>query len=136
MAVCGPRVTTMVASSGMGQRPKKKNSFVKVIDAGVKAVAMGNGHTTVVKDDGSVWATGFNRHGQLGDGSTTNRKSFVKVVTGGVKAVTAGNQHTMVAKDDDSLWAAGFNWYGQLGDGSTTDRRSFVKVISCSMTFK
>ena len=55
-------------------------------------------------------------HGQLGDGSTTDRNSFVKVMLGGVKAVAAGFGHTMVLSQDESVWATGWNLYGQFGD--------------------
>ena len=97
----------------------------------LSAVAAGLQHTMVVKQDGSLWAAGRNKKkGQLGDGSTTNKRSFAKVISSDVKAVSAGWWHTMVVKQDDSVWATGDGGYGQLGDGSTTDKRSFVQVIS------
>ena len=83
----------------------------------------------VVKQDGSLWATGYNKYGRLGDGSTANRKRFVKVIASDVKAVAAGRYHTMVVKQDGSVWATGYDEYGQLGDGSTTTKHSFEKVI-------
>ena len=43
-------------------------------------MAAGGWHSMVVKDDGSVWATGENGYGQLGDGSTISKKSYVKVI--------------------------------------------------------
>jgi len=114
-----------------------KKSFVKVIatatsgSAPVMAVAAGDQHTMVVKQDGSLWATGWNKYGQLGDGSIeSNKNSFVKVISSGVKAVAAGSYHTMVVKQDGSLWATGDNVYGRLGDGSTALKKSFVKVIA------
>ena len=76
----------------------------------------------VVKQDGSLWATGYNAQGQLGDGSNTNRNTFKEVMTG-VKAVTAGSYHTMVLKQDGSLWATGYNKNGQLGDGEHEQER-------------
>ena len=36
----------------------------------------------VLKKDGSVWATGWNKHGQLGDGGPDS-KYFTKVVSSG-----------------------------------------------------
>jgi len=35
----------------------------------VAAFAAGDGHTLAVKNDGSVWAWGYNGSGQLGDGT-------------------------------------------------------------------
>ena len=82
----------------------------------------------MLKQDGSVWATGDNDHGQLGDGWTKNFQVFVKVISDGVKAVAAGAFHSMVVKQDDSIWATGLNQHGQLGDGATTSLEGFVRL--------
>ena len=87
----------------------------------------------VAKQDGSVWGTGRNYYGELGDESTTKRPSFVKVIPSGVKAIAAGFYHSMVLKQDGSLWAVGWNENGQLGDGSAIDKKTFVKVISSGL---
>ena len=36
----------------------------------------------VLKKDGTVWATGWNDDGQLGDGTTNSKRKFVKVLPG------------------------------------------------------
>jgi alpha-tubulin suppressor-like RCC1 family protein len=36
----------------------------------------------VLMTDGTVWAAGYNYDGQLGDGTTTNKRSFVQVLQG------------------------------------------------------
>ena len=36
----------------------------------------------VLKTDGTVWATGRNDHGQLGDGTAIDKNTFVKVASG------------------------------------------------------
>merc|ERR1719201_904458 len=97
----------------------------------------------VVKQDGSVWGTGANSRGQLGDGSQIRKRRFVQVIDSGAyaqpgvqviysgaKAVAAGRAHTMVLKQDGTVWATGYNYYHQLGDGSTTSRSNFVQVIN------
>ena len=89
------------------------------------AVAAGWGHTMVLKQDGSLWATGRNNYGQLGpSGWSKNKERFIMVIPSGVKAVTAGSYHTMVVKQDGSLWGTGRNDDGQLGDGSWGWNRS------------
>ena len=59
----------------------------------------------LLKDDGSVWATGWNRFGQLGDGTYMHRKRFVQVVANGVRtAAQAGSRHSLILKQDNSVW--------------------------------
>ena len=53
------------------------------IYADVTAIAAGDTHSVVMKKDGTVWATGENYQGQLGDGTTTWRWTFMKVVLTG-----------------------------------------------------
>ena len=54
-----------------------------VVHAGVQAIAAGDFHSMVLKQDGSLWAAGDNGYGQLGDGTTTDRHGFVEVVPSG-----------------------------------------------------
>ena len=82
----------------------------------------------VLRQDGSVWVTGSNRHGQLGDGSYTDRRNFVRVVSSGAIVVAAGEYHSMVLQRDGGVWAAGRNTFGQLGDGSKIDRNCLIVV--------
>ena len=45
----------------------------------VPIVGQGYGNTITLKEDGTVWATGRNDYGQLGDGTTIKSNSFHKV---------------------------------------------------------
>merc|ERR1712032_703714 len=94
--------------------------FHGVIEKDVVFVSAGYYHTTAIKQDGSLWATGLNNHGQLGDGTVTQRLGYVEVMDDGVKDVCTGEYTTFVIKKDGSLWATGLNNYGQLGDGTVT----------------
>ena len=53
---------------------------VVLVGADAVSVAAGYRHSMVLKKIGTVWTTGWNVYGQLGDGSTTDRQSFVKVI--------------------------------------------------------
>ena len=116
---------------GVGTIKKRAYStrFRHVIRKEAKAIAAGETHCILLKQDGSVWGTGRNYHGQLGDGSKIDRLTFVVTIYGGV-AVAAGGCHSMVLKQDGSVWATGWNRFGQLGDGSTVDRSTYVRVVS------
>ena len=97
----------------------------------VSAIAAGHGHTVALKNDGTVWAWGWNNFGQLGDGTTTRRTSPVQI--SGLSAVTAiavESDHTVALKDDGTVWAWGSGDYGQLGDGTTTFRRTTPGQVS------
>ena len=48
----------------------------------IKQIACGANHTVVLRNDGSVWSTGYNEFGQLGSGNTTNQKVFTMVPRG------------------------------------------------------
>ncbi|MEG6568804.1 S-layer homology domain-containing protein [Thermoanaerobacterium thermosaccharolyticum] len=90
----------------------------------VKAIAAGAYHTVALKNDGTVWAWGWNDCGQLGDGTTTNRTIPVQVKgISDVVAIAAGMYHTVALKNDGTVWAWGFNYYGELGNG-TADKDS------------
>jgi alpha-tubulin suppressor-like RCC1 family protein len=99
------------------------------VATGVASVAAGADHTMYVKTDGTLWATGSNAQGQLGDGGNLTSNTPVQVATG-VASVAAGRVHTMYVKTDGTLWAMGDNRYGQLGDGTTTNRSSAVRVAT------
>jgi alpha-tubulin suppressor-like RCC1 family protein len=108
--------------------------------SGVKAISAGEYHSLAVKEDGTVFAWGYNSYGQLGDGTTTfYRTTLVQVQNlSGVKAVAAGANHSLALKEDGTVQAWGHNEYGQLGnnrghphetDDYETERRTPVQVI-------
>ena len=73
----------------------------------VNATAAGYAHSLYLKTDGSLWATGSNFAGQLGDGTNTSRVTPVQVVDANVSTVAAGSSHSLYLKTDGSLRAMG-----------------------------
>lgn len=92
---------------------------------GWTTAAGGNSHTLALGNDGNIYAWGYNSHGQLGNGSTTNSKTPVTVTmpTGVTKwtAVAAGAYHSLAIGNDGNVYAWGQNNFGELGNNSTTD---------------
>ena len=92
-------------------------------------VASGGSHTVALRTNGTLWAWGDNRQGQVGDGTTTSRHSPVQIGTADNWAgVSAGSTHTVALRTDGTLWAWGNNGSGRLGDGTTTSRQSPVQI--------
>ena len=52
-----------------------RNTFTQITTNtdNIKQIYCGNGHTIILKDDGTLWGCGLNNHGQLGLGDTNNR---------------------------------------------------------------
>ncbi len=92
-------------------------------------IATGDGYSLFLKDDGTLWASGSNNHGQLGDGTTID-KLFPVHIMSDVQSVAADDSHTLILKNDHTLWTTGYNLYGQLGDGTTTNRSTPVQIMT------
>ena len=78
------------------------------------AIAAGQHHTLVLKEDGTVWAFGLNWNGQIGNGTAADALTPVQVLTGAV-AIAAGYQHSLAVKADGTVWTWGRNETSQLG---------------------
>ncbi len=91
----------------------------------IRAISMGNSNALALARDGTVWAWGDNRNGQLGDGTTTAAIRPVRVNgLSNVRAVAAGRGVSLALTGDGAVWAWGDNSFGQLGTGHTTNPSS------------
>ena len=103
----------------------------------IVSVSAGAHHSLVLDSDGKVYAWGSNGSGQLGDGTTTNRRSPIQV--GGVLegkeivSVSTGNEHSLALDSNGNVYAWGWNADGRLGDGTTTDRHSPIQISEGSI---
>jgi hypothetical protein len=96
---------------------------VSGLSSGVIAVAAGLSHSLALKDNGTVWAWGYNGNGQLGLNDTTRRLVPVQISTlSNVIAIAAGSNHSLALKSDGTVWGWGANSFGQVGDNTTTQR--------------
>ncbi|MEA2973890.1 MAG: hypothetical protein QOG82_2348 [Actinomycetota bacterium] len=75
-------------------------------------------------------AWGWNAFGQLGDGSTVDRRAPVPIANlTDVIQVAAGAYHDLALRADGTVWASGWNDLGLLGDGTTAPRTTPVQVV-------
>ena len=90
--------------------------------------AAGTENTVAIKNDGTLWAWGWNADGQLGNGNTTSLAVATPIGTGtNWQTVSSGLWVMLAIQEDGSLWGAGNNLNGQLGNGSQ------VSVVGLNM---
>ena len=115
---------------GLDDNTTDRNTFTKVttnINNDVKQIACGYDQTFIIKNDGSLWACGYNEYGQLGlgtSGSSDYKTTFTQVTTNinnDVKQVSGTISHAFILKNDGTIWCCGNNYYGQLGLGYSAD---------------
>lgn len=81
------------------------------------SLAIGDNHTCGLTSAGATWCWGKNDHGQLGDGTTTDRAAPVLVQGGHVFVqLAAGWNHTCGRTAAGEIWCWGYGSYGQMAD--------------------
>jgi len=118
----------------LGRAPRQETPMDIAAEApglsGVVQVAAGNGVSTVLKGDGTVWVWGCNWHGQFGNGMRTDPPGMnsgweltPRPVAGvaNVTAIAVGltGRHTLALRKDGSLIGWGNTDWGQIGAGAT-----------------
>ncbi len=91
----------------------------------ISSVAAGSAMGYAVTSAGRLLSWGINNLGQVGDGTTRERKTPVAIrLPGGVRVVAAiaGLLNVLALTTDRRALGWGYNARGQLGDQSTTDR--------------
>ena len=87
-------------------------------------------HTLILKNDGTVYASGLNSHGQLGLGHTNNQTTFVQIPgISDVKDIYCGQLFSIILKNDGTVWACGSCHQYQFGL-SAKDHLNFTKVAT------
>lgn len=109
--------------------------------ANMTSVGGGGGQGQVsaaIRGDGTVWAWGWNRLGELANGTTTQSTYAVQsrlsstTVMSAARAVAVGGSHLAVLRGDGTVYTAGGNEYGELARGSSTGP-STCGTTACSM---
>ncbi len=94
-----------------------------------ESLSAGQLHTVGIRNDGTLWAWGYNNFWQLGLGNNTSVNTPTQIGTDTTwHIVSSGRDYTMALKDDGTLWAWGANTSGKLGVGGTSVRTTPTQV--------
>lgn len=101
----------------------------------VLSVACGSEHSLAATERGTVYAWGWGRYGNLGDGESSDRYLPTRVHgLDGVRVVEAecGWRHSAVVTDAGHVYTFGWSKYGQLGHGDHQDHSTPCLVAALS----
>ncbi len=104
--------------------------------ADVVAIDAGWDHIVALTQSGTVWTSGLNQHGELGDGTRSFSSSFVQVMISatqplsGIKAIAAGGFHNLALDESGGVWSWGWGGWRQLGLGTLQDSLYAQKIAS------
>ncbi len=127
----GSRVCGLAGGTSVICRETVPNSAETVDASGQSLVllAVGDHHTCGLTATGTAWCWGQNDHGQLGDGTTTDRPAPVQVQGGHLFVqLAAGFAHTCGRTSGGELWCWGQGRYGQMGDDHRDESATPVTV--------
>ena len=89
----------------------------------------GSGFCLAIKNDGTLWAWGYNGQGALGQNNTIVRSSPVQVGSDiDWQSIAGGSNSSFAIKTNGSLWSWGNGGYGRLGHNNTTNYSSPKQV--------
>ena len=99
-------------------------------------------HTLAIKQNGSLWAWGYNLYGQLGDSTNSNHNYPIKIgIENSWDVVQTGFYFSIGKKTNGTIWSWGANSIGQLGNGTYVDKNiptqigadsNWLKIFSSS----
>ncbi|KAF9683114.1 hypothetical protein SADUNF_Sadunf05G0178500 [Salix dunnii] len=121
-----------------GRNEARAQLISKVVQYKLIRAGAGRSHSVVVTEDGLSLAFGWNKHGQLGSGSTRNEieSSPVRCLVSDVKTTACGADFTvwLSSVEGASILSAGLPQYGQLGHG--TDKEYNTKDSSVRLAYE
>ena len=96
-----------------------KDNSTRIVD-----VALGERHTLLLREDGVVFACGWNQFGQLGLNATESSVLHPTrvILNDTVIGITAGRGSSYFLTEEKTVYVTGTNFHGQLCLGDTEDR--------------
>lgn len=138
-APAGASLQTSVSLTSARPDPNPSNNSLTVTSnvvsqvffGNVRAIGAGDGHTSSVRNDGTVWNWGLGSQGQLGDGTSGTALDVVRAIAplqvpgiDGVESVEDSHNFVIALKSNGTVWGWGNNFNAQLGDGTSFSPRT------------
>ncbi|CAK0893239.1 unnamed protein product [Prorocentrum cordatum] len=128
--------------AGSANVGKHMDPVQAMLPSDAERVAAGAYHSLFLMRNSSVYASGQNRRGQLGDKAKSDRHAPVQVVGlqgQGITRIAGGFQHSLFLSEIGKPWSVGANDHGQLAEGwhhqrpqpSGADRNGFTGQRHC-----
>ncbi len=91
----------------------------------------------VLTENDQVYSWGSNYYGQLGDGTTNNKKKPENITYNipltsddKIKQLAIGNNHTMILTENGKIYTCGRNSYGQLGNDDFSNKAIPIELTN------
>jgi alpha-tubulin suppressor-like RCC1 family protein len=100
---------------------------------GVRGISVGAEFSMVLGSDGSVWAWGADRDGQLGNAATETLWAGPVETIGkgsGITQISAGYSHVLALRSDGTVLAWGDNSAGEIGNGTYSSTPSLPTEVT------
>jgi alpha-tubulin suppressor-like RCC1 family protein len=108
---------------------------VQIPIGNVTMISAGSDYNLALKDDGTVWAWGYNDFGQLGDGTNSDSAIPVMVKTlDNITEISAGTSHCLALRRDGTVWTWGSDHYGEIDGkvGSDINNKNIPVQVNIS----
>lgn len=103
----------------------------------IKNIYTGYRSSFYITEDARVFAFGYNGHGELGLGDTTQRTTPTQVTTlpldEVVQDIKQGQSHTLFLMNSNKVYTTGRNTEGQLGINSTTNQTTPIQTMGSQL---
>ncbi|KAL0488313.1 E3 ubiquitin-protein ligase HERC [Acrasis kona] len=100
-------------------------------------------HTLLLTSDNNIYAMGYNKFSQLGNGNTSDVNVPTPILKTGsligktISMISAGGLHSLLLTTEGIVYSFGNNQYGQLGNGDTTESQQSTAqpIVTCGVLF-
>lgn len=124
-------VEPMADEKMMLENSMTRNAYNEFSNTSNVQIEAGENFTLLLKDNGTVWAWGNNKYGQLGNG-TTEQNGIPQKIEGlaNIIYINAGATFAFAVNSRGEVFAWGDNRYAQLGDGTVTGRTKPIRITA------